>query len=73
MPKLTDETKQERETIVRWDETDELAYLWTASVPIRNEWKGLGYELKPTFREGWEARVPKDRVSFKPAKKSRKG
>jgi hypothetical protein len=66
----TEQSKQEAETIIRWDETDEPAILWTGSVATRNEWKSWGYSILET-KDGrsWRVEVPKDRVSFKPLKK----
>ena len=60
----SDDSKMEAETIIRWDETDELATLWTTSPKVRQEWKSYGFPV-----EGWCTRVPKDRISYKLLKK----
>jgi hypothetical protein len=51
-------TREERETIVRWDETDAPAVLWTASPRQAAKWRKLGYALT-TDPGGWRANVPK--------------
>lgn len=64
------DSKMEAETIIRWDETDELATLWTASPKVRQEWKSYGFPVEPyVIRQGWHTRVPKDRISYKLFKK----
>ena len=57
----------ERETIVRWDETSELAYLWTASRHTRRLSQQLGYTIQDE-PGGWAVRLPKHLIGFKPAK-----
>ncbi len=59
---------QETETIIRFDETDDLAILWTASPSVRREWESFGF--KPFVNgSGWSTRVPKNRISYKMFKK----
>jgi hypothetical protein len=64
----TEQSKQEAESIIRWDETADPAILWTASVSTRNEWRSWGYPVREDGG-GWRVEVPKDRISFKPLKK----
>ena len=61
---MTPRTREERETIIRFDETDEPAHLWTASVIQRRRWERLGL-LVETFGGGWRARVDKRRVTVR--------
>src|SRR6202521_5130337 len=61
---MTPRTREERETIIRFDETDELAPLWTASVIQRRRWERLGL-LVETFGGGWRVRVDKRRVAVR--------
>lgn len=68
MPK-TPQSKLETETIIRWDESGELATLWTASVPVRNEWRAMGFPVAE-HGGGWCARVPPDRIFYKTLPKS---
>ena len=63
MAKSTD-TLKEIETIIRWDETDDLAYLWTASPKVRREWESYKFPVE-VWGGGWRAFVPKDRMSYK--------
>lgn len=65
------EKQMEAETIIRWDETDDLAILWTASAPVRQEWESFGFPVKISEGSirGWESRVPKDRISYKTLRK----
>lgn len=65
MSTLTEETKRERETIIRWDETNEDAILWTTSVSVRNEWKANGFPVVPAGKDAWTCRVPSDRLTYR--------
>lgn len=65
------QTLMETETIIRWDETGDLAVLWTASVPMRREWESYGFPVEP-YGGGWRVQCPVDRISYKPFKKSSK-
>ena len=70
MAKLSADTLMERETTLRYDESDDLAWLFTASIPVRNEWQSLGYVAQPGISRGtWTLRVNKDRIVLKPAKR----
>ena len=57
-------TRQEQETIIRWDRTDDPAILWTAAPGQAKRWERLGY---PVTREtgGWRADVPKKLVTLR--------
>jgi hypothetical protein len=64
-------TKAERETIIRWDQAERIAYLWTAYEPDARRWKKAGYDVyvytadragQPT---SWSARVPVDAISWR--------
>ena len=55
-------SREEQETIIRFDETDADAYLWTASPRQAKRWQRAGCVLK-TEPCGWSTRVPKAAVS----------
>ena len=59
----------EAETIIRWDETGELAVLWTASSATRKAWKSYGFPVVEDQYGCWSCRVPIDRVTYKPMKR----
>ncbi len=64
----TEQTLMETETIIRFDETDAPATLWTASPRVRKEWESYGY--KPVVvGGGWSLTIPKDRITYRLAKK----
>jgi len=54
-------TREERETIIRFDETDELAYLSTFSAVHARRWQRAGVALTQSGGE-WRGRVPKQAV-----------
>ncbi len=62
------EALMECETIIRWDETDAPAVLWTASPKVRREWESYGFSVK-VDGGGWRTEVPVDRISYKMVKK----
>ena len=64
----SDDSKAECETLIRFDETEELAYLYTATASVRREWESYGFPVQGD-KQGWRCRVPKDRVGYKPMKK----
>lgn len=51
-------SREERETTIRFDETNADAYLWTASPGQARRWQTRGYPLK-TEPGGWSTRAPK--------------
>jgi hypothetical protein len=54
-------SREERETIIRFDETSADAYLWTASPREARRWRERGYVLK-TEPGGWSTRAPKKAI-----------
>ena len=64
-------TRAEQETIVRWDEQDQQAHLYTAHEAQAKRWIKLGYEMRVTHRDlngkptGWEATAEKDAVRLR--------
>ena len=70
MAKLSQDTLMERETILRYDDTEDLAWLFTASPKTRAEWQDLGYVPQPGVSKGtWTLRINKDRIGLKIAKR----
>ena len=67
----SEQSKLECETIIRWDDTDSPAVLWTASPKVRKEWESYGFPVEP-YGGGWRVQCPVDRISYKPFKKSSK-
>jgi hypothetical protein len=62
----SDDSKMEAETIIRWDELDAFATLWTASPVIRREWESYLFPvIANRLGSGWVCRVPKNRISYK--------
>ncbi len=66
----TDDTLLEKETIIRWDELDHIATLWTMNPAIRKEWQSMGFPVT-AVGGGWGANVPADRISYKTLKKTK--
>ena len=64
----SEQSKLECETVIRWDESGELATLWTASPAVRKEWQSYKFPVEE-FGGGWRSRVPVDRISYKLFKK----
>lgn len=76
-------SKSEQETIIRWDEEEKIAFLYTASKKVMRKWTRLGYA--PTVNgqkngeaRSWQAIIPFKFVSFrkisaKPRKAPAKG
>lgn len=57
-------TQEERETIIRFDDSSDLANIYTASPSQMRKWVKKGYpmKVKSTFQgeeTGWETQVPK--------------
>jgi len=67
-------TKAEQETIIRWDQQDRLAHLWTAYEPDARRWQRAGYGVstETTDRSGqptsWSARVPVGAIRYRPVR-----
>ncbi len=64
----TEQTLMETETVIRFDETNEPAVLWTASARVRKGWESYGYKPVSCIA-GWRLEVPKDRIILKAAQK----
>ena len=64
--------KAEQETIVRWDQEEQVAYLYTAHPAQARRWERLGYPVEVYGRDregaptGWEAKTPPEAVKFRP-------
>jgi hypothetical protein len=63
----------ETETIILWSEAENVAVLDTASPAVRKTWESFGFPVKAVVNAkgkvtGWTARVPVDRISYKPMK-----
>jgi hypothetical protein len=55
-------TREERETVIRFDETGDPAYLWTASPAQARRWERAGVALVQRGG-GWKGRAPKEAVN----------
>jgi hypothetical protein len=68
---LSVRTKAEQETILRWDQEERAADLWTSYAPDARRWKKAGYDVHvyTADREGqatsWSARVPVDVIRWR--------
>ena len=64
-------TKAEQETIIRWDQEDSTADLYTAHPAQARRWEKQGYPVEVSDRDpagtplGWRCRVPKDAIRFR--------
>ena len=61
-------TKAEQETVIRWDEEEKVAYLWTASARIAHKWFKAGYEMEGRDQRSgttYSAKVPAKLISFR--------
>lgn len=70
MGKLSAQTLIETETVIRFDETDDPAVLWTASPKVRKEWESYGFKTE-IRGGGWRTIAPKDRISYKTLKNAK--
>jgi len=57
-------SREEQETIVRFDRASPLATLWTAAAPIAGKWTRLGYPVQ-VERYGWRCEVPIRALTFR--------
>lgn len=64
----TDDQKYETETLIRWNELEEMARLWTVSVKTKREWESFGFQLAGDKFNGWYCDLPIDRITYKPLK-----
>ena len=66
-------TKAEQETIVRWDQEQRIAYLWTAYEPDARRWQRAGYDIRvaDSSKDGaprsWRGEVPSEAVRWRKA------
>ena len=64
-------TKAEQETIIRWDEEDQMADLYTAHPAQARRWSKQGYPVEVQDRDaggtprGWQCSVPKEAIRFR--------
>jgi hypothetical protein len=64
-------TKTEQETIVRWDQEERVALLYTAYPAQARQWAKLGYPVEIYRRDhegaprSWEARVPLEAIRWR--------
>jgi hypothetical protein len=58
----------ERETIVRWDEVNPMADVWTASEPVYRKLIKQGHRPKEDGERSASFEVPKRFVSIRPAR-----
>ena len=64
-------TKAEQETIIRWDQEEPVADLYTARQIQANQWIRLGYPVEVSDRDqegnprGWTANVPMEAIRFR--------
>ena len=64
-------TKAEQETIIRWDQEEPVADLYTAHQVQANKWIRLGYPVEVFGRDqegiprGWRAKVPVEAIRFR--------
>ena len=68
MAPRTEQTRLECETTISWNELDEHASLWTASITVRRDWESYGFPVLE-HGGGWRALVPKDRITYRHVKR----
>lgn len=53
-------TREEQETIIRWDEDEQVAHCYTCSPRIHRLWLKRGYSIEsdPNKDGGWRTRLP---------------
>jgi hypothetical protein len=67
-------TKAEQETVIRWDQEERIAHLWTAYSADARRWQRLGYPVQVRSRtqdrtpRTWAAEVPIDAIRFRPVR-----
>lgn len=57
-------SREEQETIVRFDRASTVATFWTAAALVAAKWRRLGYPLVQDAG-GWRSEVPINRLSFR--------
>ena len=68
MAPRTEQSRLECETTIVWNDLDENATLWTASVAVRRDWESHGFPVQG-YGGGWRSEVPKDRIAYRTLKK----
>ncbi len=63
----TIDSLRENETIILFNESDDLATLYTATPSVRREWESYGFPVSGD-KQGWRTQVPKDRIGYKTLK-----
>src|SRR5439155_12240446 len=64
-------TRAEQETIIRWDQEERVAHLWTTYGPQARQWTRLGYPVQVFRRakswapQNWAAPVLCDAIRFR--------
>jgi hypothetical protein len=64
-------TKAEQETVIRWDQEERIAHLWTAYEPDARRWEKAGYDVKVYARDqggrptSWSAQAPVEAVRWR--------
>lgn len=64
-------TKAEQETIIRWDQEERIAHLWTAYEPDARRWEEAGYPVrvfdyaKDGTPRAWHAEVPVEAIRWR--------
>jgi hypothetical protein len=64
-------TKAEQETILRWDQSDRVAHLWTAYQPDARRWEDAGYSVSIASRApdgepvAWKSEVPFEAIRYR--------
>jgi len=69
-PELRTRLREERETIIRWDEADPTPKLYTSSPAMAQKWRKRGYPVHVFGTangepHSWTASVPKGSVTFR--------
>jgi hypothetical protein len=64
-------TKAEQETIIRWDQDEQVSHLYTANPVDARRWERLGYVVSVCSRtqageaRGWRARAPLEAIRLR--------
>lgn len=64
-------TKAEQETIIRWDQEERIAHLWTAYERDAHRWEKSGYPVTVYARnpageaQSWSAQVPIEAIRYR--------
>jgi len=64
-------TKAEQETVIRWDQEERVAHLWTSYEPDARTWQRSGYEVQAFERsrdgepQSWQTDVPLEAIRYR--------